>query len=577
MHAFRSFASLPALAVLALAFAPSASADVLTHTATVPLQNTNWTQIASLPRFNPVLGTLEGVSVTILGHIEGTAKYESLDTQPATITIHFQANLSVKRPDNNAVLLSSTPVFSRVDQVTAFDGVLNFAGTSGATYNAISSDATSQFNPPFPLNTADTALFVGAGNVVFTVQATGTTFASGAGNLVSSFSQKASATVTVNYTYTPPFIQDCNQNGIVDSIDVANHTSPDCNANGIPDECEKLGNDCNDNGIPDECDLASGAMTDLDHDGLPDQCNCVRVDRRQAASLVLWPEFDNRAGRVTMLSISNANRHYVHGHVRVEFRYIDSISCLETNRTEVLTPNDTLTVMTRVHQGGTGRGYAYAFAVDEFNRPISHNFLVANEIVIDGVGGLDYDMNAFTWRAIPPMKALTDLDADGIRDLNGYEYEPSPDVILIPRFLGQTPGTAGSLIFVGLSGGASFDTTVQLQIFNDNEDPFSAQYSFRCWSKVPLLSVSGMFSNSMLHASDDNDLEVLGLPTMETGWIRLDGLLAQSTNTVILDPAFLAVLVEGRGTYSTADLPFELCTQTNGDLLPLGPLGDTSP
>ena len=577
MHRLRRNAFLPALAFAASLFGSQARADVVTHTTTLPLLATNWQQVASLPRFNTALGTLEGINVTINGHLEGTAKYESMDTQPATISINFTANLAVKRPDNNAVLLSSSPVFTRTDNVTAFDGVLDFGGTSGATYNAISSNSTSQFVPTFPLSTANQALFVGAGNAVFTVIATGQTQANGAGNLVSSFSQKASVVLTVTYTYTPPFIQDCNGNGIVDSIDIANHTSPDCNANGIPDSCEQLGNDCNDNHIPDECDLASGVMTDLDHDGLPDQCNCVRVDRRKPASLLLWPEFDNRPGQVTLITLTNMNRHYQLGFVRVEFRYIDESSCLETNRTALLSPDDTLTVHTRAHQGGTNRGYVYAYAVDANGSPISYNFLMGNEIVLDGLKALDYDMNAFTWRAVPNMLQPTDLDSDGIRDLNGYEYEPSPDVILIPRFLGQGAGTQGQMIFVALTGGANFNTIVNLQIFNDNEDPFSAQYSFHCWSKVPLLSVSGMFSNSMLHASDDALDEVLGDPNTESGWIRLDGSLAQSPNVQIQDPAFLAVLIESRGGFQSADLPFELCTQTNGDLLPPGPLGDTSP
>ncbi|MBL8858291.1 MAG: choice-of-anchor E domain-containing protein [Planctomycetes bacterium] len=570
-------ARIAALCLALQGFAVSAYADFQVHTATVPLQNTNWSRTVTVPRFNPVLGTLGSVSVAMTGHIEGTARYESLDTQPAQIVIDFAANLTVRRPDNNVVLLSSSPLFHRVDTVAAYDGTLDFGGTSGATYNAISSDSTGQFTPPFPLNPADTALFVGAGNVVFTVAANGQTSATGAGNLVSSFSQKASATFTVTYFFTPPFIQDCNGNGIVDSIDLANHTSPDCNLNGIPDECEQLGNDCNHNGIPDECDLAGGVLTDIDQDGLPDQCNCVRVDRRQPASLLLWPEFDNGQGQVSLISVTNVNRMYIEGAVRVEFRYIDGTTCLETNRTEFLSPNDTFAALTRVHQGNTNRGYVYAYAVDNFNRPISHNFLIGDSIRFDGVDAIDYGSSAFTWRAIPAWKQLTDLDNDGIRDLNAFEYEPCPDVILIPRFMGQDATTRGSLIFIGLSGGVQFTTTVDLQIFNDNEDPFSSQYTFRCWAKVPLLSISNMFANSVLQQSQHAPNEVLGDTGTETGWLRIDGRVANSTTTVINDPAVLAVLVENRGAFSTSDLPFELCTQTNGDLLPIGLSGDTSP
>ena len=34
---------------------------------------------------------------------------------------------------------------------------------------------------------------------------------------------------------------DCNDNGVLDSIDIANGTSEDLNCNGIPDECEVIG------------------------------------------------------------------------------------------------------------------------------------------------------------------------------------------------------------------------------------------------------------------------------------------------------------------------------------------------
>lgn len=556
---------------------PGARANDVTYTTTIPLGSTNWSVAAPLPRFNTALGTLEGVTVSLASHIEGTARYENLDDQPATVTIHFTADLRVRRPDTNAIILSSSPVFDIVDHPTAFDHVIDFGGTSGATYNAISTNGSSQIMPPFPLNAADQALFVGAGNAVFNVSAVGNSVAAGGGNLISGFSQSASAILSVTYAYTPPFIQDCNNNGIVDSADIAAHTSTDCNANGIPDECEELGNDCNDNHVPDECDLASGTLTDLDHDGYPDQCTCVRVNRNVPASLLLWPEFDNRPGQVTLVTLTNTNRNYINGTVRAEFRYIDGTTCLETNRTQTLSPNDTITVVTRVHQGGTNRGYAYAYACDLSGTPISFNFLMGDEIVLDGIGALDYGIKPFTWRAIPPTRQPTDLDGDGIRDLNGYEYEPSPDVILIPRFLGQDATTHGQMLFVGLSGGAQFTTTVDLQIFNDNEDPFSAQYTFHCWAKTPLLSISGMFSNSLLHASNDDPDEVIGNPSMEAGWLRLDGHVAQSSLVTIPDPAFLAVLIESRGTISTANLPFEQCTQTNGDLLPIGPLGDTSP
>ena len=103
-------------------------------------------------------------------------------------------------------------------------------------------------------------------------------------------------------------IADCNNNGICDSIDLANGISDDCDGNGtldtcdiadglyndvdqdgIPDACEDdcdsdlipddyeieqgTEQDCNGNGIPDLCDIKSGNSPDGDGDGIPDECN----------------------------------------------------------------------------------------------------------------------------------------------------------------------------------------------------------------------------------------------------------------------------------------------------------------
>ncbi len=104
---------------------------------------------------------------------------------------------------------------------------------------------------------------------------------------------------------------DCNNNGIPDPQDVANHTSPDCDGNNVPDECQVPpicmtcldcqsdgipdscqippicptcpdcnGNlvpddcepDCNSNGQADSCDIAALLSPDCQSDGIPDEC-----------------------------------------------------------------------------------------------------------------------------------------------------------------------------------------------------------------------------------------------------------------------------------------------------------------
>ncbi len=61
---------------------------------------------------------------------------------------------------------------------------------------------------------------------------------------------------------------DCNGNGIPDTCDIENGLSTDCNSNNIPDDCEI---DCDQNGIPDDCDIANGAL-DCNNNYVPDEC-----------------------------------------------------------------------------------------------------------------------------------------------------------------------------------------------------------------------------------------------------------------------------------------------------------------
>ena len=67
-----------------------------------------------------------------------------------------------------------------------------------------------------------------------------------------------------------PVSADCNDNGVPDTCDIAEHTSDDCNGNAVPDECEP---DCNGNGVADACDLSDGLSEDCDLNRIPDECD----------------------------------------------------------------------------------------------------------------------------------------------------------------------------------------------------------------------------------------------------------------------------------------------------------------
>ena len=154
----------------------------------------------------------------------------------------------------------------------------------------------------------------------------------------------------------------------VDSTDISGGASDDCDANGVPDECQP---DCNNDGTPDACE------TDSDGDGVPDECDaptdpCEGKRSGLPGSLLLYPEFDNRDGSITFLTVTNTQCAESSGVVDVEFVYIArkgingiDLPCLETNRTMRLTPCDTVTIATKFHnpnaKGACGCGESVQF------------------------------------------------------------------------------------------------------------------------------------------------------------------------------------------------------------------------
>ncbi len=183
------------------------------------------------------------------------------------------------------------------------------------------------------------------------------------------------------------------------------------------------------------------------------------AERNDPGSLLLFPEYDTRPGSVTFLTVTNTNADAVTGSIRVHFNYVDGQSCLKMDAQELLTPRDTITVMARAHAPGHGRGFCYAFALG-ITAPgaVDFDHLIGSVIVLDGSTTSQYTMNALVFEGKTGEGMPTDVDMDGIRDLDGLEYAMAPDKIAVPRFFGQFPPDPGArdpyaeLVLVGLTG-----------------------------------------------------------------------------------------------------------------------------
>jgi len=283
-------------------------------------------------------------------------------------------------------------------------------------------------------------------------------------------------------------------------------------------------------------------------------------------SLLLFPEYDNASA--TLLTVTNTQLDQSALPIEIHWVYVDQAACQATEVVDTLARADTLTVLTSAHRPGASRGYVYAYAASPLtHRAIAHDFLIGVASRFDAVSASSYGIEALAFGSPQVAQgAHTDLDSDGVRDLNGIEYDAVPDTLLVPRFFGQSAALQSQLILISLVTPTGFSTIVDFLYFNDNEVPVSGQHEFSCWKRLPLLDINGTFDDDFLQSLDHAANEIAGWSFEETGWFEVDGLVATQGAQVIPDPAVLAFLVETRGR-SSAETPYGLGTQTGGGLL----------
>ncbi|MGK7961376.1 PEP-CTERM sorting domain-containing protein [Crocosphaera sp.] len=186
-----------AMPTVASAASISYSADIPTGGGT---QFTNFDEDFFLTKFDPSLGTLLSVNVMLTGTVEGSAAAESRDAAPSTVTLDLSAGLTLTETTTGQELAFVQPLVKAVEDFTAFDGTIDFGGTSGATHTGLT--ATEMDSQTY-MAPAILALFTGPGDIQLNLDAMGMSTASGAGNLITEFSTLAGASAKVTYEYEP--------------------------------------------------------------------------------------------------------------------------------------------------------------------------------------------------------------------------------------------------------------------------------------------------------------------------------------------------------------------------------------
>lgn len=197
----KSFFALAAAGLFSVGAVSQAQAatQTVTFTQARAVGATNWNDILGVGKFDSNLGTLTSIKFGLTGLVQGVGKAESLDAAASDVTLNLAALLTLTRPDASTLTVAN-PLFSQQFSLSAFDGSIDFAGTSGASTGSRSSNGYGAFSSN---SSSDFALFsaAGGGLINLGLKAIGSSSATGSGNLVSQFQTAAAGDVSVTYEY----------------------------------------------------------------------------------------------------------------------------------------------------------------------------------------------------------------------------------------------------------------------------------------------------------------------------------------------------------------------------------------
>lgn len=193
------------LAIVAM-FCASANADmVATYSWSQANTYTNWTQGFALQQFDPSLGTLNSVTVTLNAALDQTLRYENMDGAGKYIQYFFDSD-----PEDETRCIYSlsftggslgTTIFNTPSytNIPAYDSTLDYGGASGGTHEFLLNQSANNVYTDGAMSP-----FVGTGSMAFDASATGWMIVKDSGgNWNLSPITLAGAGVTVAYDYTP--------------------------------------------------------------------------------------------------------------------------------------------------------------------------------------------------------------------------------------------------------------------------------------------------------------------------------------------------------------------------------------
>ncbi|MEM7133966.1 MAG: choice-of-anchor E domain-containing protein [Chloroflexota bacterium] len=190
------------LLLLIVLTASNVYADNIVYSDQIGSRVTNWEGSFQIPQFDPALGELSHVDITLTTEIVGESAYENLGPTAGFMTLTHSAEVKVTlQGDSISVGL---PIENHIVELDAFDGLLDNGGTSGNYLKIFKMDRVTK--------TIDTAQdlnpFLGTGIVSIPIAATGSSDSRGPGNFSIQLNAiAAGAILTVDYFFRVPNIE----------------------------------------------------------------------------------------------------------------------------------------------------------------------------------------------------------------------------------------------------------------------------------------------------------------------------------------------------------------------------------
>jgi hypothetical protein len=281
--------------------------------------------------------------------------------------------------------------------------------------------------------------------------------------------------------------------------------------------------------------LSTGAIAQI-----PASINC-----QEPASLLVYPYYDSNPGSDTLITVTNINispefnmtTWHLFGEVYVHFYYVDGsdtdVSCPISNRTEYLSPGDTLSVLARDHNPAAAEGFLYIIAENpntlkpwDFDGrfttdPGGNDYdsgLIGDAYVFNGLVDYLWSFPAYGIRSAVGWGKKMDDDNDGDVEFNDTELMKLPRTMYCSSFVEVDHlGSDSEVILLTF-----FDQDVRVDVdflfYNNIEVEMSQEWDFRCWAKESLVDIFGRANNLGGELDPDDPLLPIRIPT---GWFSV--------------------------------------------------------